>query len=165
MAITTRDDDYKQKVRYQVGQNIKRLMKQTSHTNSQVSDKTGISPSLLSHYMSGSRMPTIDNLLKIADVLKCDVADLIYKEGTRPMSIDSIQSINNLTKAGRRIQTLKAEIEKLKAENKKLKNQQPRRVNIGDYDHDDYEMYKYISQSLPYRDYLKYKADYDAHKK
>ena len=165
MAITTRDDDYKQKVRYQVGQNIKRLTKQTGHTNSQVSDKTGISPSLLSHYTSGSRMPTIDNLLKIADVLKCDVADLIYKEGTRPMSIASIQSINNLTNAGRRIQALKSEIEKLKAENKKLKNQQPRRVNINDYDHDDYEMYKFIAQSLAYRDYLKYKADYEAQRK
>lgn len=165
MAITAKDDDYKQKVRYQVGQNIKRLTKQTGNTNSQVSDKTGISPSLLSHYMSGSRMPTIDNLLKIADVLKCDVADLIYKEGTRPMSIASIQSINNLTKAGRIIQELKAEIEKLKAENKTLKNQHQRRVNIGDYDHDDYDMYKYISQSLPYRDYLRYKQDYESHRK
>lgn len=165
MAITSRDDDYKQKVRYQVGKNIKRLTKQTGHTNSQVSDKTGISPSLLSHYMSGSRMPTIDNLLKIADVLKCDVADLIYNEGTRPMSINSIQSINNLTKAGRIIQSLKTEIEKLKAENKTLKNQHQRRVNINDYDHDDYDMYKYIAQSLPYRDYLNYKANYEGHRK
>lgn len=165
MAITSMDDDYKQNVRYQVGQNIKRLMKKKGRTNSQISDRTGISASLLSHYMSGSRMPTIDNLLKIADVLKCDVADLIYKEGTRPMSIESIQSINNLTKAGRRIQALKDEIEKLKAENKTLKNQHQQLVNINDYDHDDYEMYKYIAQSLPYRDYLKYKADYESQRK
>lgn len=84
------------------------------------------------------------------------------------MSIESIQSINNLTNAGRRIQALKAEIEKLKAENKKLKNQQPRRVNINDYPNsngEDYDMYKYIAQSLPYRDYLKYKADYEAQRK
>lgn len=45
-------------------------------------------------------------------------------------------------------------------------NRKPATGNDGDDDrYKDYDMYKYIAQSLSYRDFQRYKKDYEAHRK
>lgn len=75
--------------------------------------------------------------------------------------------------AGRRLPNLPNTIRLCKFLNIKLQqlledpdNRKSVTGNNGDNDkYKDYDMYKYIAQSLPYRDYLRYKQDYEAHKK
>lgn len=106
-------------------------------------------------------MPGVDVLLKMCDALgfEYSVDDFAYFDGLSSKQ----QKINQLKEE---LADLQVKYSKLSKEAKQMRS--TRRVNINDYqenNHDDYDMYKYIAQSLPYRDYLKYKDDYEAQRK
>mgnify|MGYP006064206367 CR=1 FL=1 len=74
--------------------------------------------------------------------------------------------------AGRRLPNLPNTIRLCKFLNIKLQqlledpdNRKPVTADDRDDKYKDYEMYKFIAQSLPYRDYLRYKQDYEAQRK
>ena len=52
-----------------VGERLKTTLRKRRLTQSQLSDATGITQAVISHYIKGTRMPTLRNLVKIADVL------------------------------------------------------------------------------------------------
>ena len=106
-------------------------------------------------------MPGVDVLLKMCDALgfEYSVDDFAYFDGLSSKQ----QKINQLKEE---LADLKVKYSKLSKETKQMRS--TRRVNINDYqenNHDDYEMYKYIAQSLPYRDFQRYKKDYEAQRK
>lgn len=161
MPATAFDEEYRRRVRNVVSSNIKRVMSNRHETNGSLSQKMGISQSLLSHYTNGSRMPGVDVLLKMCDALgfEYSVDDFAYFDGLSSKQ----QKINQLKEE---LADLKVKYSKLSKETKQMRS--TRRVNINDYqenNHDDYEMYKYIAQSLPYRDFQRYKKDYEAQRK
>lgn len=74
--------------------------------------------------------------------------------------------------AGRRLPNLPNTIRLCKFLNIKLQqlledpdNRKPVADTGDDGKYKDYEMYKFIAESLPYRDFKRYKNDYEAHKK
>lgn len=160
MPATAMNENYRKQITYTISQNIKRIMKDTHITNGELSTRMGISQSLLSHYTNGSRTPSVDVLVKMCDSLLrgYTVDDLVYK----PDENDKLKKIKDYA---RDITLQRREIEKLKKENEDLKKHS-RRVNINDYpSNDDYDKYKYIAESLPMRDFKRYEADYEGHRK
>lgn len=165
MPATAFDEEYRRRVRNVVSSNIKRVMSKRHESNGSLSQKMGISQSLLSHYANGSRMPSVDVLLKMCDALgfEYSVDDFAYFDGLSSKQQKINQLKEELDEKVSELADLQAKYSKLSKEAKQMRS--TRRVNIGDYDHEDYDMYKYIAQSLPYRDYLRYKQDYEAQRK
>lgn len=110
-------------------------------------------------------MPGVDVLLKMCDALgfEYSVDDFAYFDGLSSKQQKINQLKEELDEKVSELADLQVKYSKLSKEANKMRS--TRRVYINDYDHDDYDMYKYIAQSLPYRDYLKYKADYEAQRK
>ena len=59
-----------------IGANIKRLRKERGLTQRALADKCGISAQAISNYESGANDATMENIFKIAAVLKCRLAEL-----------------------------------------------------------------------------------------
>lgn len=55
-----------------------RIMQRKRVTQGELSNKTGISQCLISHYMNGKRSPSFRNVDKIARALGCSTDDLRY---------------------------------------------------------------------------------------
>ena len=53
----------------EVGIRLKELLFQRRMRQRELADATGITQAVISHYMGGTRMPILTNLVKIADVL------------------------------------------------------------------------------------------------
>lgn len=64
-------------IRESITSNIKRLRKESGLTQQQVADKVNVSRSAYSQYEMGLKQPTIDTLVKIADLYKCSLDYLV----------------------------------------------------------------------------------------
>lgn len=53
-----------------LGQNIKQLRLEKNITQKELASLIGVSQRLISNYENGSATPTVENLIKIADIFK-----------------------------------------------------------------------------------------------
>lgn len=60
-----------------VGNNIKAVLKESWMTQKELSEETGINETSISRYIQGERMPSLKNLINIANVLDCPLTDLM----------------------------------------------------------------------------------------
>lgn len=59
---------------------IKEIMGERSVTSAWLAEKVGISKVAVSNIVTGKSSPSLDNLIKIADVLKVSITELIGEE-------------------------------------------------------------------------------------
>lgn len=57
---------------------IKVALAETRKKNKWLAEKIGKDESTISQWCTNARQPSLENLLKIADVLKVDIRDLLY---------------------------------------------------------------------------------------
>lgn len=153
-----------------VGSNLKYYINKAGMSQQSFADKLGMSTSQLSHYVVGDRLPDLMMTKKILKGLGITFDQLVATdEEQKEIIFKETYKDARLIGLKRTVKKLEDEIKSLKKKNEELKNQQTRRVNINDYPEtkpdDDYEMYKFIAESLTYRDFLRYKKDYEAHRK
>lgn len=152
-----------------VGSNLKYYINKAGMSQQTFADKLGMSTSQLSHYVVGDRLPDLMMTKKILKGLGITFDQLVATdEEQKEIIFKETYKDARLIGLKRTVKKLEDEIKSLKKKNEELKNQKSRRVNINDYPNsndEDYEMYKYIAQSLPYRDYLRYKEDYESQRK
>lgn len=153
-----------------VGSNLKYYINKAGMSQQTFADRMGMSTSQLSHYVVGDRLPDLMITKKILKGLGITFDQLVATdEEQKEIIFKETYKDARLIGLKRTVKKLEDEIKSLKKKNEELKNQQTRRVNINDYPEtkpdDDYDMYKYIAQSLSYRDFQRYKKDYEAHRK
>lgn len=51
------------------GERLRRIREQKRLSQAELAEKTGLQPSAISHFESGRRRPSIDNLMRLADAL------------------------------------------------------------------------------------------------
>jgi len=56
-----------------IGKNITKLMNENGITQRDLAKQTGLAESTISRYTTGKRIPSLDNLLKIADAFDTDI--------------------------------------------------------------------------------------------
>lgn len=69
------------------------ILQEKGVTPYQVAKNTGISQGLMGEYKKGIKMPTISNLIKIADYLDCSV-DYLLGRSDNPNMVNSINNAN-----------------------------------------------------------------------
>lgn len=82
--------------------NFVQILQERNITAYKVSKETGISQGRMNEYKSGKTMPTVENLVKIADYLECSIDFLLGRLGTDEREIKIIngfRSVNNDGKA------------------------------------------------------------------
>ena len=72
------DDDYEDFYKKQFGISLKRLMWMKGITQTELSNMTGISNAVLSHYVNGKTCPSLFNADKISKALDCSIEELRY---------------------------------------------------------------------------------------
>lgn len=82
-------------------ENFVQILQARKLTAYKVSKATGISQGRMNEYKSGKAMPTVENLLKIADYLKCSVDFLLGRLGTNEREIKLIQSFRSVNEDGK----------------------------------------------------------------
>lgn len=63
--------------RKEIGRNIKKFITYKGLNQQEISDKVGITQAMLSRYITGTSIPGVDKLNRLANVLDCRVGDLI----------------------------------------------------------------------------------------
>lgn len=66
-----------------------------------VAKETGISQGQMNEYKNGKRMPTTENLIKIADYLKCSIDFLLGRTGADEREIQLISDFRKLNDEGK----------------------------------------------------------------
>lgn len=66
-----------------------------------VAKETGISQGLMNEYKNGKRTPTTENLIKIADYLKCSIDFLLGRTGADEREIQLISDFRKLNDEGK----------------------------------------------------------------
>jgi transcriptional regulator with XRE-family HTH domain len=61
-----------------IGKNIARKCKERKISQKDLAEQSGLTEAGISRYISGQRLPRLDILLKIADVLHCSLDYLLY---------------------------------------------------------------------------------------
>ena len=64
--------------RYEFSQRLRTKMRQRAVRQEILSEETGISRPMISHYMNGKSLPSIYNVMKIARALHCTVEELMH---------------------------------------------------------------------------------------
>lgn len=59
---------------------IKVMMAERMVTNKELAKILGKDPATVSKWVTNTSQPTLENLIEIARVLKCDIGDLVRKE-------------------------------------------------------------------------------------
>lgn len=59
---------------------IKVMMAERMVTNKELGKMLGKDPATVSKWVTNTSQPTLENLIEIAKVLKCDIGDLVRKE-------------------------------------------------------------------------------------
>lgn len=59
------------------GQNLKDMLDYTWMTQKELAEEAGLSEACVSYYLNGKCLPTVKNLINIADALNCELSDLI----------------------------------------------------------------------------------------
>jgi len=57
-----------------------KLIEDKGLKKSYIARKIGISPGLLSKYLSGERKPKLDTAKKLADILECSIEDIFFEK-------------------------------------------------------------------------------------
>ena len=57
-----------------------KLIEDKGLKKSYIAHKIGISPGLLSKYLSGERKPKLDTAKKLADILECSIEDIFFEK-------------------------------------------------------------------------------------
>ena len=57
-----------------------KLIEDKGLKKSYIARKVGISPGLLSKYLSGERKPKLDTAKKLADILECSIEDIFFEK-------------------------------------------------------------------------------------
>ena len=60
--------------------NLRAMLRIRGITQNKLSAVTGITPALISHYVTRQAVPGAISLYKLAKALDCDIADLLYSE-------------------------------------------------------------------------------------
>lgn len=89
---------------------LKNLRRQHGYSQREVSNRLGISPSIVSGYETGERTPSIENLLALSYLYKCSTDYLLGKGQTKPslqidvseLTQEQIHAINLLIEAIRK---------------------------------------------------------------
>ena len=63
----------------EISANLRRLVRLDGRSQKQIADAAGVSPVYLNRWMKGQRMPTEENLQKVADALMVKITDLTDK--------------------------------------------------------------------------------------
>ena len=66
-----------------------------------IAKETGISQGQMNEYKNGKRTPTTENLIKIADYLKCSIDFLLGRTGEDEREIQLINDFRKLTDEGK----------------------------------------------------------------
>lgn len=64
-------------LRKDIGNNIKKIIQTRGIAQSEIAERCGITQAMLSRYIHGSSMPSIDKIYALASVLDCRVVDII----------------------------------------------------------------------------------------
>jgi len=59
---------------------LEKIIEDKGLKKSYVARKIGISPGLLSKYLSGERKPKLDTAKKLADILECSIEDIFFEK-------------------------------------------------------------------------------------
>ncbi|MGO0155477.1 helix-turn-helix domain-containing protein [Leuconostoc mesenteroides] len=62
----------------ELAKNLKQLRIQVGYKRGELADKLNASASTIAKYESGLRVPDIDTIIKLADILHTDVSSLIF---------------------------------------------------------------------------------------
>lgn len=73
-----------QKLRNTISKNLAKARKSRDYSQGDLAKRTGLMPSAIAHFEAGRRMPTVANLLKLADALGIKLDDLF---GRTPFGI------------------------------------------------------------------------------
>lgn len=66
-----------------------------------VAKSTGMSQGLMNEYKNGKRVPTTENLIKIADYLECSIDFLLGRKGTDEREIKIINGFRSVNENGK----------------------------------------------------------------
>lgn len=85
---------------------LRKLRQKNNYSQKDVSDRLGISPSIVSGYETGERTPSTENLLALSYLYNCSTDYLLGKKEQFPatfiettgLSSDQIQALKNLIK-------------------------------------------------------------------
>lgn len=77
-------------------------LQENNITAYRVAKETGISQGLMNQYKNGLKTPTTENLIKIADYLKCSIDFLLGRLGTDEQEIKLINDFRQLTDEGKK---------------------------------------------------------------
>ncbi len=61
-------------------ENLRAYRRARSMTQEQLAEKTGLTHSWISHYENGRRLPSVLNLIKLADALNISIDELVRRE-------------------------------------------------------------------------------------
>lgn len=61
---------------------IRHQRQKNKMTQTELAERVGIKQGTISEYESGSLTPSVENLIRLADVLKCSLDELCEREGT-----------------------------------------------------------------------------------
>lgn len=67
-------------LRKEIGRNIRKFIVYRGMRQQEVSEKLGVTEAMLSRYINGTSMPSIDKLHNLASILNCHVDDLLGVE-------------------------------------------------------------------------------------
>lgn len=95
-------NDYSKKYRA-IGSNIRMVRETTGISQTELANRVGSNKSAISRYENGTQTPSLNTLMRMADAMDVDLADLIKEKTTLPLKdavsgSDWIQELNiNLT--------------------------------------------------------------------
>ena len=64
----------------QFKRNLKVIRMRNTLSQTELSKKTGLEPSHISHFECGRRVPSVKNLIKLAKALNCTMEELVIDE-------------------------------------------------------------------------------------
>jgi transcriptional regulator with XRE-family HTH domain len=100
-----------------IGEEIRRRRQEKGLTGEQLAAKAGMAPSAISQIETGRRSPHSESVMKLAQALECDVADL-YPKVPRQLSLEDFpaeQVAAFLAESERDKEWMRRELEKLSA--------------------------------------------------
>lgn len=77
------------------------LLQEKEITAYKVAKNTGVSQGLMNEYKNGKRIPTTENLIKIADYLECSIDFLLGRTGTDEREIKIINGFRSVNENGK----------------------------------------------------------------
>lgn len=84
---------------------LQRALSKSELTQKELAQKAGITEAAVSHYIKGDRTPRANVVVKLAEVLKCSLSDLLYVnnsdnfDGIYKIIARSVKQLNNDEKA------------------------------------------------------------------